>query len=466
MEPAGRRGCFLEGARPARGASRVDVVTRSVVPAASLVLTALLGCIDAAMSGGAAVRPAGPRTAARASAPAPALLLWSEDTPAAPAARSAPARAALPVFLEPPTVQVRLASARPGKDLAFSVHGAYRVFELRGSLEDGARGPLLAAGDGLKRARATAGREGVVMNGELLAGKAVLVCPRNDGGLELDGRRYRGDLALLASPGQELAAVNRVDIEDYVAGVLFGEMPKRFADEALRAQAVAVRTYALYHVLNGRELSDDQGSQVYRGTELETAAARRIADSTAGEVLTHADRLVEAYFHSTCGGATSSAAEVFSVRAAGEVLAGANCASCRVSPHYRWTRGVPLAAIAGLYKGAFGAALTFEVASRDSAGRALEIAVLDAAGARVDLLPADRFRNRYNAGRPLAQQIPSALIDEVRRGGAELRIKGRGFGHGVGLCQYGANGQAHAGASYRAILGCYYPGAEIRRLYD
>ncbi|MBI4881718.1 MAG: SpoIID/LytB domain-containing protein [Planctomycetes bacterium] len=443
----------------------MDAVTRAVVPAASLALTALLGCMDAAMSGGPAPRPPAVRPAARAPAPAPALLA-PEDAPAAPLPEIAEERAALPVFLEPPTVQVRLAAARPGKDISFTVHGAYRVFELKGSLEDGALGPLLAAGDGLKRARARAAREGVVMNGELLAGKSLLVCPRNDGALEVDGRRYRGDLALLASPGLELAAVNRVDIEDYVAGVLFGEMPKRFAKEAQRAQAVAVRTYALYHVLNGRVLSDDQGSQVYRGTELESDAARRIADSTVGEVLTHADRLVQAYFHSTCGGATGSAAEVFCVPAAGQVLAGAACPSCRDSPHFAWTRGVPPGVIAGLYNGAFGQALTFDVASRDPAGRALEVAVLDAAGRQVDRLPADRFRNRYNAGRPLAEQIPSAMIDEVRRAGLELRIKGRGFGHGVGLCQYGANGMAHAGGSYQDILGRYYPGAQIRRLYD
>jgi stage II sporulation protein D len=138
--------------------------------------------------------------------------------------------------------------------------------------------------------------------------------PGRGGALALDGVPYRGRLRLLAGEGR-LTAVNVLGLEEYVLGAVSGEMPATWPLEALKAQAVAVRSYALAALERGKpyDLYGDRRSQAYAGRGAETPAAAAAVRATAGEVLLHAGTVATTFFHASSGGRTASAADVFGV---------------------------------------------------------------------------------------------------------------------------------------------------------
>jgi stage II sporulation protein D len=442
-------------------APQPDAKTRAFVPVLSLGLTALLCCAETAV-----VVPvtAGTGLERRRTRPpvAPEQAPLPSDTttdPVIPTPVVAEPKPALPQ-----AVRVRLDRVR-GKRLAFGISGDYRIFA--GALDDPAfgGGGSIATGQNLGAAQAEARNSNVRVNGVDFARDEVTIVPTNVDSLRVGGRRYAGALILRAN-GDELTAINLVDLEEYVYGVLYAEMPERFANEALRAQAVVSRSFALFHAAQGRELRDDQGSQVYTGLDKVDASARRIVDSTFGEVLTFNGIPIETYFHSTCGGRTSSARDVFGIQAPPPLCNAVICGGCADSPNFSWSRKVARADLDKLYRGALGSNLRFTAAELDAASRAVRVELLNSDGKVVDRVVADRFRNDFNEGRPLAKQLLSTRWTEILVDKKFLDVRGRGFGHGVGLCQYGSGGLARQGLSYRAILSRYFPGADLQRLYD
>ncbi len=466
------------------------------MPVLCASLTVLFCCVDAAVRdpsteplGSQSPSPARvstvsipPSTADASSAPANPPTSPAASNPPDRADDDAPATADVPTeqrpiedalrvtaldFPAPPSIRVHLGSVDASGIVTFAVKGPYRV--VAGELEDLVVRTEIVRARGAKVDRATArlaSTGGLNINGVTFSERVLTIVPERDGSLSIGGRAFRGGLVLRNDGKGHVTATNLIDLEEYVAGVLFGEMPERFGVEALKAQATVSRTYALYHFLAGRELADDQGSQVYRGMDRESASARRIVDATRGEVLTWNGQLIQAFFCSTCGGSTACAHEVFGIKVPPPLDAHVTCGGCGDSPNYRWSRKIPLARVGAFYKNAFGASLSIKVDERDAVGRALALSVVDSRDQVVDRPLADRFRNDFNFGKPLSAQFPSTWIESTRRDGANLRVEGRGFGHGVGMCQYGARGLASRGLGYRQILARYYPGTELRGLYD
>lgn len=247
-------------------------------------------------------------------------------------------------------------------------------------------------------------------------------------------------------------------LEDYVAGVVAGEMPASFPGEAQKAQAVAARSYALTRKIEaqaaGRAWDIGAGvlSQMFSRTP--GPAARAAAEATAGEVLALGMEPVEAYFHASCGGRTEGG-----LAALGRdlpYLAPVECGRCGGSPRVRWTLRVPareLARAAGLSGAATGA----RVVARTPSGRAEKMEIR--AGERRALLGAADLRQRLGFSR-----LPSLALD-VRAEPGGFVLDGRGQGHGAGLCQWGAAGLAREGKGYKEILTHYYPGTEVVRMY-
>jgi stage II sporulation protein D len=253
--------------------------------------------------------------------------------------------------------------------------------------------------------------------------------------------------------------VHAVPLEDYVAAVTGSEMPPSFPPEALRAQAVATRTFAVFKKLEalaeGRpwHLGATVLHQVYRGARVDPRA-RQAAEATAGEVLVHDHAAIEAYFHSTCGGRTERGADALGRDL--PYLRSVECGRCQDSPRRRWTvrvSGDELGRLSGLGR----AATSVQVVSRTASGRAERVEV--AGGARKVVLAAVDLRQRLGF-----ERLPSLRFDAGLRGGTAV-FAGSGAGHGAGLCQWGAAGAARAGEGYRAILARYYPGAELIRMY-
>jgi stage II sporulation protein D len=247
-------------------------------------------------------------------------------------------------------------------------------------------------------------------------------------------------------------------LEDYVAGVVAGEMPGSFPREALRAQAVAARSYALTRKIEaqaaGRPYDIGAGVLAQVFAKEPGPAARAAAEATAGEVLARDQEPVEAYFHASCGGRTEGG-----LAALGRdlpYLKPVRCGYCDRAPKVRWSvRLSPreLAKAAGLG----GAATAARIVSRTPTGRAERVEI--AAGDRTALLAASDLRQRLGFSR-----LPS-LAFELRRERGDFVLDGSGHGHGAGLCQWGAAGLAREGKTYREILAHYYPGVEIVRMY-
>jgi stage II sporulation protein D len=318
-----------------------------------------------------------------------------------------------------------------------------------------------AAAEEVPRGRATLALAGggLTLNGAPLdAGGALL---RAAGPLRLDavpGAAFSGELEVRRAPSG-LAVVHALPLEDYVAAVTGSEMPASFPPAALEAQAVAARTFAVFKKLEavgeGRpwHLGATVLDQVYRAGPPDPRA-RAAALATAGEVLVFEHAPIEAYFHSTCGGRTERGADALGRDR--PYLASLACELCRASPRARWIVRVPAAEL-GALAGLGGPVSSARVTVRTASGRAARVEL--AGRARSVALSAVDLRQRLGF-----ERLPSLDFELEVKGGAAA-FRGRGAGHGAGLCQWGAAGAARAGEGYRAILARYYPGTEIVRMY-
>ncbi len=253
--------------------------------------------------------------------------------------------------------------------------------------------------------------------------------------------------------------VKELPLEEYVAGVVAGEMPAEFPVEAQKAQAVAARSYALFRKIDaeaagrGHHLGAGVLSQVFSPAP-PGSPARAAAAATVGEVLVAGHEPVEAYFHSVCGGRTERGADALGRDL--PYLVPVECGRCDGAPRSRWTVEVGAAEL-GKAAGLDRAAGAVRVTARTGAGRAEKVEI--SAGARRVTLAAVDLRRRLGFAR-----LPS-LWFEVREAKKAFVFEGRGAGHGAGLCQWGAAGLAREGQGYRDILAHYYPGTEIMRMY-
>jgi stage II sporulation protein D len=285
--------------------------------------------------------------------------------------------------------------------------------------------------------------------------------------LVLDGKQLPGRLEVWAEKGG-LVVVNALDLEEYVAAVVSSEMPSSWPPAALEAQAVAARTYAVAQkIASGPGARAHLGAsvldQVYAGAAHPQSGARDAARATYGQVLTWNAAPIAAYFSAACGGKGESAEAAFELpKGSAPYLPSADDGdSDAAKPNLAWAVRIPLAQLsnklrkAGRIKGEL---VDLSISQTTPSGRARELKLLVKGGSAITL--------RASELRQLAgyTQLPSlAFTVEVEHGAALFR--GRGSGHGVGLCQWGARGRALAGGSYRKILEHYYPGAEIRQMY-
>lgn len=350
-----------------------------------------------------------------------------------------------------PTVRVALANDGRGKNV-----------EIRGPFRALPSGGPDARGDALASSPVTIEGDAIAVGAYRFPGSTVRFEPTEDGTLVWDGIAYHGALEIRRTADGRVLVVNEVNLEEYVAGVLGNEMPLEWPEAALRAQAIAARTYAVYQVRTGSrdgyDLETDTRSQVYRGLDRETPLARRIVAETAGVILTYRWKIFCTYFHSTCGGETIGAHVVFGGEEI-EPLSGVRCGYCQSSRYFRWSHRIPLADLPPILArlGATVGAVRDVAVEPGPAGRAATVRFETDRGAVS--VPAARFR--MEAG---ASDIRSTAFDVLVVDGA-AEIRGRGWGHGVGLCQVGAKGMAEAGYDALQILQHYYPGSEMVRLY-
>lgn len=284
-------------------------------------------------------------------------------------------------------------------------------------------------------------------------------------------KRYRGEL-ILGVKDHNLEIACALTLEEYLPGVVGSEMsPGVVALEALKAQAVAARTFTLFGIDSRQDRSvasrfaADTSFQAYGGVDKEHPRALEAVQSTLGEVLTFKGRLFRAYYHSTCGGGTTSALEVFG-DAAIPPLAGVACGDCADSRHARWTSTWTLEELTGALRPwternglRIGVLEELLVTDKDPSGRARYVRVRHTEGA-FDILST---RLRVILGARLENPVKSTAFTAIKTEQRFL-LEGRGWGHGVGLCQAGAARRAQR-EDHRAVLLHYFPQSEIELAY-
>lgn len=276
----------------------------------------------------------------------------------------------------------------------------------------------------------------------------------------IDQQSYRG-FFMISSTAEGLDAVNHVMVEEYLYGVVPREMSPDWSEHALMAQAVAARTYALYIREKNRmkpyDLEAGTASQVYGGYSAETEWTNNAVDATKGQVMTYDGKLIIAYFHSDSGGHTEDAGNVWRVEL--PYLKGipdrfgGNCVKTGWEYFLSYDAASALLKKSGFNVGKIHR-LTADGKSRS--GRTLSIRIFSDRGRFA--MTSNNFRISIGA-----DKIKSSCFDVIPQFHGIL-FKGKGYGHGVGMSQWGAYQMAQTGFVYPAILNHYYQGIKIQRL--
>ncbi|MBL8022728.1 MAG: SpoIID/LytB domain-containing protein [Elusimicrobia bacterium] len=287
-------------------------------------------------------------------------------------------------------------------------------------------------------------------------GPKIFVSPtERSGTVVINKRVYRGQIELTRK-GAGIRVVNILSVEDYVRGVLQMETSDKWPEQSLKAQAVISRTYGLRnrgrHGRSGYDLCSKPHCQVYGGVAAERKKTDTAVEQTRGEVLVDRKRhLVSTVFHSSCGGSTESAENVWEHGGAPHLKA-ARCSWCKSNPYAHWVARVPYDLVWSRLKAAgvdVGHIRAIGVLSHTPSGRVYKLRLYGDQG-KMDLL-ANKFRTVVDP-----RLIRSTLWTGISKRNGAWQIHGRGWGHGVGVCQWGMKGQADKGRSYGDILRTYY----------
>ena len=336
-----------------------------------------------------------------------------------------------------------------------------RSLEVRGELdviELGACAPCAAPPRRAGVVRATLGPGGVDIDGVRAPAGFRLQSERP---LRFNGRDYPAPLEIVRS-GDALALVNELPLEDYLVGVLRAEAGEKWPLEALRAQAIVARTYAAYHrtIAGVRpfHILASTANQQYAGRVPPTSPLWGAVRETTGQVLLWEGEVFPAFYHTESGGYTEDPRTVFAARNM-PALKPVRCAFSAGSPHYYWTLAVKLADLSEALKRndvSVGMVTGVEVSERTPSLRAAVVTVHGTRGSA--RLRGNDFR------RMLGYDTFKSTLFAVAVDGQAARFSGRGYGHGVGLCQWGAKGMAEQGYTARQILEFFYPGTVLGTL--
>ncbi len=288
------------------------------------------------------------------------------------------------------------------------------------------------------------------------------VDPQGDGYVYIGDRWYYGE-AILVPTSDGITAINYVQLEDYLASVVGGEVPANWPAEALKAQAVAARSYALYkrrHQSNALyDLEDTTSSQVYKGLESETNTTRHAVTSTEGQVLTHNNRIIEAVFHSSSGGHTENVEDVWS--SPRPYLVGVRDFD-RGAPVFQWREVFSQSDISSKISDV-GKVLSMKPERTTPQGRVASMRIEGSDGSKV--IDGDELRKTLDLRSSLFTVVPQYGSKKSSNAApVAFQINGRGFGHGVGLSQWGSYFLARQGYNYRQILGHYYRNTTLAKI--
>ncbi len=301
-------------------------------------------------------------------------------------------------------------------------------------------------------------RKTVVMKPESIADTYRI--SSESGFLVFNDSVYRGTLEVFRVE-KNVTVINVVPVESYLLSVVPSEIPAGWEEDALMAQAVAARTYA-YHQMGRKKgnyhVSAGTSSQVYKGIASEDRRTAKAVSKTRGTIMTYEGKPILALFHSTCGGKTADDSDVWN---GGDIpyLESVKCDYCSGSEHFQWTERILIRDIEiyvrKKYRDIEGiVSLSFDKRN----DRVVQVRIRHSRGTLT--IPGNTFRLLF------PPKTLKSLYFDARGAGDSIIFEGRGWGHGVGLCQWGARGMALKGSTWQEILKFYYKGISLERVRD
>lgn len=305
--------------------------------------------------------------------------------------------------------------------------------------------------------RAVANSQGVEIDGRWAPGFRLT----SDHPIKVNGREYPATLEVVRS-GEGFAIVNELHLEEYLVGVLRAETSERWPGETLRAQAIVARTYAAYHrAMKGAKpyhIVASTAHQMYMGRVPASSPIWNAVRDTAGQVLLWEGELFPAFYHSASGGYTEDPRTVFAARNM-PALRAIRDEFSTASPHFYWSLDLRLADLSEILRRNghdVGGVTAIEVTERTPSLRVSALAVHGTRGSAH--LRGNDFR------RMVGYETVKSTLFAVAVDGAVAHFSGRGYGHGVGMSQWGAKGMAEQGYPAAKILEYYYPGTTLGSL--
>lgn len=395
------------------------------------------------------------------------------------------AEGADPVFQrDDPAVRISLGTT--SRPIALTSSGEWRIYNrTRGSYLTTAK-----AGEVVNIEPASGRLRTVRANGkgsDRHAGPFVVRPLTRDGTLTYNKKRYRGELSIVVTDSGMLV-VNRLPMESYLRGVVPLEIGRRPREEiaAVEAQAVAARSYSYSHIGNTSRPFDMFATvqdQVYGGVDAETPITDEAIRSTSGMVLKYAGRvLANTPYSSTCGGSTAATTEVWYkepdqpfLQRVSDRIPGTDRFYCDPSPRFRWTSNFTsdqlnavitkyLANYTNAPKGDLGKVRMVRELGRTESDRVRALEITTDRGTYTLRANDIRFVFRNPAGEILNSTSFTTELSAGPGGIDRLSLKGGGYGHGIGMCQWGAIGRARAGQDYKTILTTYYRGTTVEHI--
>lgn len=374
-----------------------------------------------------------------------------------------PAAVVTPPRKPPPQIRVNLTST-PQAKLQIAVRGPYVVRSVPSQ-------KMLGEGDRLESADILLEGSQIQVGAKRFPRQPLEFASKSAALISVNRHTYHGVVRVYPQESGKLVAVNVVPLEDYVSCVIDCEMPAKFPSAARQAQAIVARTYALWQIQQADpaaayDVFATVRSQKYLGAEYpdaggrrlagESASSREAAAATRGLVCQANGKIFCTYYSAVCGGATTPGREIFSD--ADAVLRSVPCTWCGDSDKYRWQAELtPAELLAAVRKQSDGKQLSGIASVRQLTG--------PQAGVISQFVLSDGRRTMSVSGMTLRQNLPAGKLlsphFSMNLTKGKISVDGQGFGHGAGLCQWGARGLANNGKSAVEIVQHYYPGATV-----
>jgi stage II sporulation protein D len=330
------------------------------------------------------------------------------------------------------------------------------------TVSDASTNQSLGEIQGMNGFTATSGGRGVAL--DRYSASSIAITPKDPNGVVWIGDRWYRGRTIIRPSSSGLTAINHVDLEHYLYSVLGGEMNGNWPQEALKAQAVAARSYALFRRNrdgnSSFDLCDTARCQVYRGVQDESTGTQTAVNGTAGQVLTYNGTIIEALFHSSSGGHTENVEDVWSTRV--PYLRAVQDYD-QAAPVYSWTKNISsteLGNIVGL-----GPIKAVTTVGNPTAGRSYRQLKFTSTSGTIKTVTTENLRDTLNL-----RSAKFTIDSQTSKTKANSQtpdtfiIKGNGFGHGLGMSQYGAKGLAEKGVNYQQIVLHFFQNTKLAKI--